>query len=105
VRATARARRYLPVSLLPRAYDVAVSQPAPVITSVSFEPAGPLDGELDWLPGGRRTVHATFDDGASRDLFSFFTDELKLVEADFLRVTEAQARTLLYATDAAFLRS
>jgi hypothetical protein len=82
-----------------------VSISPPVITSVRFQPPVAFSEEFDWLPGGRRTVHATFDDDSSGDLFSFYTDELRVIETDFLGLTERQARTLMHATDIAYLQS
>lgn len=102
---TSRTPCDLPVSLPPRAYDGDVSQSAPVISWVSFEPAGPLDEELDRLPGGRRTIRVVFADKSVTDIATFYTDELRLAPQDLLGLTEAQARTLLFATDAAYLRS
>jgi hypothetical protein len=57
------------------------------------------------LPSGRRTARLTFSDGSVTE-FHWYSDELRLdEESDFTGLTEREARTLLYATDAAYLRS
>lgn len=50
-------------------------------------------------------VLATFDDGARKELFDFFPDEITFGEGELVGLTEAEARALPQAKDVAYLRS
>lgn len=54
---------------------------------------------------GLPKVHAKFDDGTEKELFSFYPDELSFSEREFIGLTEDQARDLRTRKDIAFLRS
>ena len=72
--------------------------------SVRFEDSS-ATGELDWLPGGRRTVHAEFSDGARGTLWSYYTDELGYEESELLGLTERAAWDQHHARDVMHLNS
>jgi hypothetical protein len=50
-------------------------------------------------------VHATFADGTTKTLFTFYPDELSFAEAEFLGLTEEEAMQLYMEKDLAYLRS
>jgi hypothetical protein len=50
-------------------------------------------------------VVATFDDGARKELFSFYPDEIHFDEGELVGLTEAEARGLRQAKDVAYLRA
>lgn len=50
-------------------------------------------------------VVATFDDGARKDLFDFYPDEITFDEGELVGLTEQEARALRHAKDVAYLRS
>ena len=50
-------------------------------------------------------VTATFDDGTTKELFSFFPDEFTFDEGELVGLTEAEARELYREKDLAYLRS
>lgn len=50
-----------------------------------------------------KTVRATFSDGTTRDLFTYYSDELTFTEAEFVGLTEARA--LHHRRDVDWLRS
>lgn len=56
---------------------------------------------LDPMP----EVVATFDDNTVKKLFTFFPDELSFTEAEFIGLTETQARVLRLNKDIAYLQS
>jgi hypothetical protein len=48
-------------------------------------------------------VTATFDDGSTRELFSYFPDEISFLPAEFVGLTEDEARTLKAKKDGTYL--
>lgn len=58
-------------------------------------------GMFDPMP----EVIATFEDGTTKPLFSFFPDELSFRESEFVGLTEAEAHSLFQKKDIAYLRS
>jgi len=58
-------------------------------------------GICDPLP----KVHVQFDDGEAKSLFEFFPDEIRFSEAEFLGLTEKEARALRHRRDVAYLQS
>jgi hypothetical protein len=63
---------------------------------------GPMPKSLfDKMP----EILATFDDGSSKVLFSFFPDEISFTEGEFIGLTEAEARQLKFKKDQAYLKS
>ena len=59
------------------------------------------DGMFDPMP----EVVATFDDGSSKTLFSFFPDEVSFRESEFVGLTEEEAHSLFQQKDTTYLRS
>ncbi|HWL41797.1 MAG TPA: hypothetical protein VNQ73_02550 [Ilumatobacter sp.] len=51
-----------------------------------------------------KLVRATLADGATADLFTYYSDELHFTEADLIGLTEAEARTLHFRRDVEWLR-
>jgi len=49
-------------------------------------------------------VRATFDNGARKDLFSFYPDEIRFDEGELVGLTEPEAHELYRAKDVAYLR-
>lgn len=50
------------------------------------------------------TVYATFEDGMSKKLFGYFSDELSFSESEFVGLTERQALDLRHKRDVAYLQ-
>jgi hypothetical protein len=50
-------------------------------------------------------VVATFEDGSTKRLFSFFPDEVSLQPSEFTGPTEEEAHSLFQRKDTAYLRS
>jgi hypothetical protein len=52
-------------------------------------------------------VSATFDDGTTKRLFSFYPDEIEFENegAELIGLTEAEARALRHRKDIAYLRA
>ena len=73
------------------------------ITSVSIIPMPrPMPhGMFDPMP----EVVATFEDGSTKSLFSFYPDEISFRASEFIGLTEAEARSLLHRKDVSFLKS
>ena len=73
------------------------------ITSVIIGPMPrPLpEGMLDPKP----EVKATFDDGTSATLFSFYPDEISFAESDFVGLTRDEAIALFHRKDVAYLQA
>lgn len=67
----------------------------PVITSVRYHDGRRL----------RRLLYATFTDGVEKPLFGYFADEIGFGPKELLGMTEAQARTLYFQKDRAYLQS
>ena len=58
-------------------------------------------GMFDPMP----EVVATFEDGSSKTLFSFYPDELSFRASEFIGLTEAEALSLRHRKDVAYLQS
>ncbi len=50
-------------------------------------------------------VVVTFDDGFTKELFSFYPDEIMFCPEEFIGLTEAEAKELRGKKDLAFLRA
>jgi UDP-3-O-acyl-N-acetylglucosamine deacetylase len=50
-------------------------------------------------------VMVTFEDGTTEEAFQYYSDELSFTEEEFVGLTMAEARTLHYKRDVAYLRS
>ena len=73
------------------------------ITSVIITPMPrPMpEGMFDPMP----EVVATFEDGTTKTLFSFYPDEITFQASEFKGLTEEEANALRQRKDAAFLKS
>ena len=73
------------------------------ITSVIITPMPrPMpEGMFDPMP----EVIATFEDGSTKRLFSFFPDEVSFRASEFVRLTEEEAHSLFQQKDTAYLRA
>ena len=49
-------------------------------------------------------VTASFDDGSTKELFSFYPDEIRFDEGELVGLTEAEAHALRHAKDVRYLR-
>ena len=58
-------------------------------------------GMFDPMP----EVVATFEDGSTRTLFSFYPDEVSFQASEFTGLTEEEAHSLFQRKDTAYLRS
>ena len=58
-------------------------------------------GMFDPMP----EVIATFEDGSSKSLFSFYPDEISFQASEFTGLTEAEAMLLFHRKDISFLKS
>jgi hypothetical protein len=58
-------------------------------------------GMFDPMP----EVIATFEDGSTKTLFSFYPDEISFVTHEFIGLTEKEAYDLFQRKDRAYLRS
>jgi len=58
-------------------------------------------GMFDPMP----EVIATFEDGSTKTLFSFYPDEVSFLEREFIGLTEEEAHSLFQQKDTAYLRS
>ena len=59
------------------------------------------EGMLDPMP----EVIATFEDGSTKTLFSFYPDEITFTASEFTGLTEEEAHTLFQRKDRTYLRS
>ena len=59
------------------------------------------DGMFDPMP----EVIATFEDGTTKNLFSFYPDEVSFRASEFIGLTEEEAHSLFQQKDTAYLRS
>lgn len=50
-------------------------------------------------------VTVTLEDGSTRNLFSYYPDEISFTEAEFIGLTVAQAHNLRHRKDVAYLQS
>ena len=58
-------------------------------------------GMFDPMP----EVIATFEDGSSKSLFSFYPDEISFRASEFIGLTEDEAGSLFHRKDVSFLQS
>ena len=58
-------------------------------------------GMFDPMP----EVVATFEDGSSKTLFSYYPDEISFRASEFLGLTEPEAMALRHRKDVSFLQS
>jgi hypothetical protein len=58
-------------------------------------------GMFDPMP----EVIATFEDGTTKTLFSFYPDEVSFREQEFVGLTEQESHSLFQQRDTAYLRS
>jgi len=58
-------------------------------------------GMFDPMP----EVVATFEDGSSKSLFTFYPDEIQFRASEFIGLTEQEAMTLRHRKDVAYLQS
>ena len=59
------------------------------------------EGMFDPMP----EVVATFEDGSTKCLFSFFPDEVSFQQSEFTGLTEEEAHSLFQRKDTTYLRS
>jgi hypothetical protein len=59
------------------------------------------EGMFDPMP----EVVATFEDGSTKPLFSFFPDEVSFQQSEFTGLTEEEAHSLFQRKDTTYLRS
>ena len=59
------------------------------------------EGMFDAMP----EVVATFEDGTTKTLFSFYPDEITFRASEFIGLTEEEANALRQRKDVAFLKS
>jgi len=59
------------------------------------------EGMFDPMP----EVIATFGDGSTKTLFSFYPDEVSFRESEFVGLTEEEAHSLFQKKDTAYLRA
>jgi hypothetical protein len=73
------------------------------ITNVTITPMPrPMpEGMFDPMPN----VVATFENGSTKSLFSFFPDEVSFQPSEFTGLTEEEAHSLFQRKDTAYLRS
>lgn len=50
-------------------------------------------------------VIATFDNGESKELFSYYPDEISFRPSEFIGLTEPEARNLKFKKDKSYLQS
>jgi hypothetical protein len=58
-------------------------------------------GMFDAMP----EVIATFEDGSTKTLFTFYPDEVSFHASEFIGLTEQEAQSLFHQKDTAYLRS
>ena len=59
------------------------------------------EGMFDPIP----EVIATFEDGSTKNLFSFYPDEVSFQPSEFVGLTEEEAHSLIQQKDTAYLRA
>jgi hypothetical protein len=70
-------------------------------TTIGPYPAPMPEGMFDPMP----SVTATFEDGTTKKLFTFYPDEIDFKESEFIGLTEQEALSLRHKKDVAHLRS
>lgn len=86
----------------PQQHPPTVTSPAPTITAVVIVP-GATAAQFSMTEP--KVVRATFSGTAVKDLFEFYSDELHFAPAEFIGLTETQARDLHHRRDVEWLRS
>jgi hypothetical protein len=78
-------------------------QPTMKITdaTITTMPRPMPQGMFDPMP----EVIATFEDGSTKALFSFYPDEVSFRASEFVDLTEEEAHSLFQQKDTAYLRS
>ena len=69
--------------------------------SITKMPRPMPHGMFDPMP----EVVATFEDGSSKSLFSFYPDEISFQASEFIGLTEPEAKSLFHRKDVSFLKS
>ena len=73
-----------------------------IISAIITEMPRPMpEGMFDPMP----EVVATFEDGSTKTLFSFYPDEVSFEASGFIGLTEEEAHSLFQQKDTAHLRS
>jgi len=57
------------------------------------------------MDGIKAEVHATFDDGTTKRVLSFYDDELSFTAEEFIGLTEEEVHNLFHKKDVAYLQS
>ena len=70
-------------------------------TTVTAMPRSMPEGMFDPTP----KAMATFEDGSTKTLFAFYSDEVSVTPSEFVGLTEEEARSLFQRKDTACLRS
>jgi len=55
--------------------------------------------------GMKAKVHATFNDGTTKKVLSFYDDELSFTAEEFIGLTEEETHNLFHKKDVAYLQS
>ncbi len=71
------------------------------IVTITPMPRPMPEGMFDPMP----EVIATFEDGTTKRLFSFYPDEVSFTPSDFVGFTEEEAHSLFQRKDTAYLRA
>jgi hypothetical protein len=69
--------------------------------TITLMPRPMPQGMFDPMP----EVIATFEDGTTKRLFSFYPDEVSFRESEFIGLTEEEAHSLFQRKDTAYLRA
>ena len=78
------------------------SKPMKITSAIITAMPRPMPfGMFDPMP----EVVATFEDGSSKNLFSFYPDEISFQASEFIGLTEAEAKSLFHRRDISFLQS
>ena len=73
-----------------------------IITAIITPMPRPMpQGMFDPMP----EVIATFEDGSSKSLFTFYPDEISFQASEFIGLTEEEAHSILQQKDRTYLRS
>jgi hypothetical protein len=78
------------------------SNPMKIISAIITPMPRPMpEGMFDPMP----EVIATFEDGSTKTLFSFYPDEVTFRASEFVGLTEEDAHSLYQRRDTAYLRA
>jgi hypothetical protein len=80
---------------------MSMATPRIVQIEISSIPRPKPRGLFDPTP----VVTARFDDGSTKELFSFYPDEIRFDEGELVGLTEAEAHALRHAKDVTYLRA